>query len=98
MHPIEIEFYTTLGCHLCDAARQVILDVGQTVPIAVDEIDIVESEALMMRYGIRIPVIRCVSTGRELGWPFGRDELRSFLILGKPSSSESRRHSQGNLQ
>ena len=48
-------------------------------PIPVDVVDIAQSEALVERYGTRIPVLRRNDTGAELDWPFTRDQLLTFL-------------------
>ena len=54
------------------------------------KIEISESEELVERYGIRIPVIRLRENLRgensesvELGWPFDLDQLRQFLSVAK---------------
>ena len=43
----------------------------------IELVEIADSEELMDRYGITIPVIR--AGDRELGWPFSLVELRTFL-------------------
>ena len=40
-------------------------------PVAV--VDIADDEALLARYGTRIPVLAC--RGREIGWPFNADDV-----------------------
>lgn len=54
------------------------------------KIEISESEELVERYGIRIPVIGLLENLREenresveLGWPFDLDQLRQFLSVAK---------------
>lgn len=41
--------------------------------------DIAEDIKLMDRYGLTIPVLRDESNDRELGWPFGSDEVLDFI-------------------
>ncbi|TNF34385.1 MAG: glutaredoxin family protein [Gammaproteobacteria bacterium] len=69
--------YGTLGCHLCEDAKA-LLDAS---PIAGQfrEEDIALDDALMERYGIRIPVLRCVASDEELGWPFDAAGLAAFI-------------------
>lgn len=67
--------YMTEACHLCEQARQLVVEVtGRPAR----EVDIVDDDRLMDRYGVRIPVLQTID-GRELGWPFDAAELRVFL-------------------
>lgn len=67
--------YMTEFCHLCEQAQALVVEVtGRPAR----EIDIVYDDALMDRYGVRIPVLR-TADGRELGWPFDATALRAFL-------------------
>jgi hypothetical protein len=52
-----VVLYSRPGCHLCDEARVVILDVRAAVPFAFDEVNIESDDGLVRDYGIRIPVI-----------------------------------------
>ena len=45
--------------------------------LSIELVEIADSEALMDRYGITLPVIR--ADDREIGWPFSADDLRTFL-------------------
>ncbi len=76
---MELLFYTTSQCHLCDLAEALLVNTPMPVPVPVDAIDIAQSEDLVARYGTRIPVLRRSDTGAELGWPFTRDQLLTFL-------------------
>jgi len=70
--------YTTLGCHLCEQAEQLIeplLVPGQSVSL----VDISESDELMDRYGIRIPVVSRPDNDSEIGWPFNEKQFLEFL-------------------
>ena len=71
-----LTLYTTAGCHLCEHA-EAILDAEGLAFLAVD---IADSDALMARYGVRIPVVATAS-GRELGWPFDASALTAFLAI-----------------
>ncbi|MBK1874279.1 MULTISPECIES: glutaredoxin family protein [Marinobacter] len=76
---MELFFYTTSQCHLCDLAEALLISTPMPVPIPVDVVDIAQSEELVERYGTRIPVLRRKDTGRELNWPFTREQLLTFL-------------------
>lgn len=75
----QLVFYTTAGCHLCDQAKAVYQATLNPEFFQVEEVDIADDDALVERYGVRIPVILQQRTGRELGWPFGPAELVEFL-------------------
>jgi hypothetical protein len=78
---MRIQFFTTLGCHLCEQAEQLIgeLQRGGRSDIFFEPKDIADDDALMERYGIRIPVVKRLDNGEEFGWPFDLESLSSFL-------------------
>ena len=76
---MELLFYTTAQCHLWELAEALLVSTPMPEPIPVDVVDIAQSEALVERYGTRIPVLRRNDTGAELDWPFTRDQLLTFL-------------------
>ena len=79
---MNVELYTTLGCHLCDEALAMLKILqAQKKSLKLDEIDIADSEELMAEYGIRIPVITADNALGDIGWPFTIEELTEFLNL-----------------
>lgn len=76
---MELQFYTTSHCQLCDLAEELLIRTPLDEPIPVDAIDIAQSEALVNAYGTRIPVLRRSDTGAELDWPFDQNQLLEFL-------------------
>lgn len=76
---MELLFYTTTQCHLCELAEALLVNTPMPAPIPVDVVDIAQSEELVGRYGTRIPVLRRNDTGAELDWPFTGDQLLAFL-------------------
>ena len=75
---MKIRFYTTSGCHLCEEAQKLLVTLqNEGMGLDIDSVDIADSELLLERYGIRIPVVD--TAGREIGWPFSLEELRAFL-------------------
>lgn len=46
--------------------------------LVIEDVDISESDALLERYGVRIPVLQHPD-GRELNWPFSQAQLQGFL-------------------
>lgn len=69
--------YTTSACHLCELAEELISTTLDFNTLQVEAVDIAESDALIERYGIRIPVL--CDGPRELGWPFDQAQLRAFI-------------------
>ena len=49
--------YSRPGCHLCDDARAVLLEVRARTPFDLREVDIETSDSLLGEYGLRIPVV-----------------------------------------
>ena len=75
-----LNLYTTQGCHLCEAAAAMVKK--QQVPdLALQLVEISESEELMDIYGVRIPVLKFNDEKAELGWPFTAEELNDFLAF-----------------
>ncbi|VUD66283.1 hypothetical protein TDB9533_03549 [Thalassocella blandensis] len=71
--------FGTVGCHLCDEARAIVIPIFQLNNIAFQEVDIAEDDALMNEYGVRIPVIKSDVTGNEIGWPFDVEKFVAWL-------------------
>lgn len=71
---LPLILYGTSCCHLCEDAEAILREAG----IAAQHVDIAEDDALLERYGTRIPVLRRADSGAELGWPFDAAALRHF--------------------
>lgn len=70
--------YGTLGCHLCEQALELITPmVGSEFDLV--EVDISDSDELMERYGICIPVVAIQGQENEIGWPFDSGDFVDFL-------------------
>jgi len=70
--------YSTPACHLCETAHAVIAPCLGNLRISLQEVDISDSDDLMEKYGIRIPVLRFSDNEQELGWPFSEEEFLAF--------------------
>ena len=53
----HLKFYTKESCHLCDVAFEIVTKVSKKIRFNLEIIDITQSDYLMMKYGIEIPVI-----------------------------------------
>ena len=74
---IGLVLYGTEFCHLCDEAKAILRETG----IEAEHIDIAEDDELLEIYGIRIPVLKRLDNGAELGWPFDAVTVSRFLQL-----------------
>ena len=72
---MSVVLYTTVGCHLCEQARELVSTVAPAITLTL--VDVAEDDELLARYGERIPVL--MKEGRELGWPFGLLDVQQFL-------------------
>lgn len=61
---------------MCEQAEALWSEVSE---IALNKIEIANNDALMERYGLRIPVLLDESSQEELGWPFSEESLRAWL-------------------
>lgn len=71
--------YGAVGCHLCDLAEQVLVEVLPYLPLQIELVDIGESQQLVAEYGLRIPVLQRTDTKQELCWPFTSEQAWQFL-------------------
>jgi glutaredoxin len=74
---MNIRLYGTACCHLCEEAQAVLHEMG----IEADHVDIADDDELLEKYGVRIPVLRRMDTGAELGWPFDAEAVSRFVEL-----------------
>jgi glutaredoxin len=79
--PLRVTLYERDGCHHCDEAR-VLLD-EMLGPDGYARVDIEADDALVLRYGFRIPVIGLDGVDR-LEAPIAVSDLRALLAEGGP--------------
>lgn len=70
--------YSTLGCHLCEEAAALVAPALAPDQV-LEVVEIADSEALLARYGTRIPVLQSADSGAEIGWPFDLDAVRALF-------------------
>lgn len=78
----RLKLFTTLGCHLCDEAADMV-NQQQAADLTLVMVEITETENLLKEYGVRIPVLKFEGGERELAWPFTMAELSKFLETNK---------------
>lgn len=74
-----IYLYSTPGCHLCDLAKDIVWPLLSDYPLRMEEIDIADTDELLERYGVRIPVLAALDRDDELSWPFDSVQAKKFL-------------------
>ena len=77
MKPVYL--YSTPGCHLCEMAKEIVSPLLNNYSLRLEEVDIAESDELIERYGVRIPVLKSPQHIDELGWPFDSMQVDNFL-------------------
>lgn len=75
---MRLTLYSTSACHLCEQAQDLI-DPLLGPDLTLEVVDISDSDELIERYGVRIPVLLRQDNGAEIGWPFDSSGLRTFL-------------------
>lgn len=75
----QLILLSTLGCHLCELAKQEIEPLLLPLSLVIEEVDIANDEELLKKYGVRIPVIKLAGQSQELGWPFDIQQAAEFL-------------------
>lgn len=74
---IRLTLYTTLGCHLCQQLEGLLVSLCHE-PVEWMRVEISEDDALMARYGVRIPVL-ADAAGNELDRGFEPARLVAWL-------------------
>lgn len=80
-----LTLYTTAGCHLCEQAEALIRPQLAAERWRLHSVDIAQSDELIERYGVRIPVVAKMAEEdpskvvAELGWPFDAYQFAQFL-------------------
>ena len=77
---LQVIFYTKVGCHLCEQAREMLDDIATEVEYEVTEIDIRSDLALFEQYRYRIPVIIVNATHVVEGRIEYSDLARAFQL------------------
>jgi|AntRauTorcE11897_2_1112592.scaffolds.fasta_scaffold33914_2 hypothetical protein len=77
----QLLLYTTVGCHLCEQAEDILRAVTQARPgLTWTPVEISDEPALAEAYGLRIPVVRLAGEDEDLGWPFDEAGLTRYLV------------------
>ena len=75
---MKATLFTTSGCHLCEMA---VIELKKLQKIGriefIKEIEISNSDKLMEKYGVSIPVVKVFE--HELCWPFDLGDLEIWI-------------------
>jgi glutaredoxin len=74
----QVTLLSRPGCHLCDAAREVIARVAADLGVAWSERDITRSEADLREYWDKIPVTLIDGVQHDF-WKVSENRLRAAL-------------------
>ncbi|MDC0598790.1 glutaredoxin family protein [Gammaproteobacteria bacterium] len=86
----KLFLYTTTACHLCETAKEIITPFLEQKHLELCCVEITESDELINKYGVRIPVVSIEEnkTGllQEIEWPFNAQEFQRFIEKNASSS------------
>ena len=74
-----ITLYSTLACHLCDIAEEIIAIRIEKSDFFLEKVDIADDPELLKKYGVSIPVLYSSKINKELFWPFDSACVDDFL-------------------
>ena len=75
---MKLTLFTGPQCHLCDLAVEVINSLDRPT-LTVERVNIRDNTEYYHLYAVRIPVLRREDTQQELGWPFDKQQLETFI-------------------
>jgi hypothetical protein len=84
---VLVTLYHAPGCHLCDDARRVLVEVQAEQPFTLHEVDISGDEELEHAHRIWLPVVE-IEGGERFVFELVPDELRRALAAQSPSGAE----------
>jgi len=75
----QLILYTTSHCHLCEQAEALLTGLKDQHKVYWQAIEISNDDLLTDKYGIRIPVIKCINNQAELNWPFSANDILKLI-------------------
>ncbi|GLS26636.1 glutaredoxin family protein [Marinibactrum halimedae] len=76
---------TTLGCHLCEKAKQQLWPILSHDALVLEEVEIADNPSWVEAFGTSIPVVsmakpdKQANIGSHLNWPFTSEEVAEWL-------------------
>ena len=78
MTPVKAYFYTRVGCHLCDEAREAVRKLPSKYKLSITEIDVDDRQEDIARFGDKVPVL-VFEGGHAIESPINDRTLRKTL-------------------
>ena len=75
----KIILYSTLACHLCEIAEEIVSNRISVTDFLLTKMDIADDLELLKKYGVSIPVLYSEKKNKELFWPFDGGCVDDFL-------------------
>ncbi|WP_102344918.1 glutaredoxin family protein [Bacillus sp. Marseille-P3661] len=82
---VHVNFYTKIGCPLCDKGKAVLLELSETYNLKIEDIDIYKDDVLLEKYQIMIPVVEI--DGDEVDYGIISKEIVEDYFLSKKNIS-----------
>jgi glutaredoxin len=82
-----VTLYGRPGCHLCEDARAVLVNVRERFPFTLQEVDIEDDEKLLARYLELIPVV-CIDGVEAFRFFVAQGELERRLRLREAQAGQ----------
>jgi hypothetical protein len=80
---VLFHLYSSDGCHLCEQALALTINVIPDHQIKVvdiiDDTSINDKQSLVELYGVHIPVLERLSDNRKLFWPFEQSQVVELI-------------------
>jgi hypothetical protein len=73
----DLVLLSTDHCMLCDRALDLLVSMPELRGHALRVVDVAEEDALVERYGARLPVL--LVAGRTLDWPFSAADVGALI-------------------
>ena len=74
----NIILYSKKGCHLCEIAREKLLEIKKEISFALNEVDIEKNEEIFEKYKYLIPVIE-MDGKMVFNYKVNEEELKKLL-------------------
>lgn len=86
---VQIIFYHTTDCHLCDVAEAMISPMLVASGLVAEAIDVADDLDAFERFGVQIPVLYFPQTDISVLWPFDENEVARLLTEVAQASDRS---------
>ncbi len=75
---VNITIYSKKNCHLCDVAKEALINIRKEFPFSLIEVDIEKDKAIFEKYKYLIPVIE-IDGEKTFTYKVNEAELKTIL-------------------